>query len=411
MKILHLNHSDSIGGAAKFAYRLHKSLLSANHDSYMCCSSVNVIDSRIFRVNPEKSSQNNFLRAKWAQTIDSQIRRLEKTNIKSFKSPGWVGAVGSKWINNSDFDVVNLHWINGGLISIKEIGRITKPIVWSMLDMWPFLGAEHYAQESDLYRMKKGYMKSNRPLLDSGVDICRKSDQLKKRYWNENISFVAPSNWLAKIATQSHLLSDVSVSVIPAALDISLFSPRPDLFSDSYSPDTFSIGYGGALSGRKGWELFRKFLNTYNEKLFGSTVIVFGSPITDRFQSEFYNVKQAGRIKDEKELVSLYREMDVLLFPSTLETYGLIAQEAQSCGVPVVCIRNTGTEDVVDDGRSGFVIRGEIEEVIQALLLIKENPEKQKFLAHGARNRAIALWSQDIVAKQYANLYQSRIQE
>jgi glycosyltransferase involved in cell wall biosynthesis len=203
----------------------------------------------------------------------------------------------------------------------------------------------------------------------------------------------------------------VDIKVIPAALDTSFYSPRPDSFSESYSPGTFTIGYGGALSGRKGWELFHKFLNTYNEKLVGSSVIVFGAPITDKFYSRFYDVKQAGRIKNEKELVNLYREMNVLLFPSTLETFGLIAQEAQSCGVPVICIRNTGTEDIVEDGKSGYAIEGDLEKMIETILILKQNPEKLKSLAQGARNRAVALWSKEIVAKQYANLYQSRIRE
>jgi len=407
MKVLHLNHSDSIGGAAKFSQRLHKSILVMGEDSYMCCSSVRLPNERVFRINPAMSKNSSLLKAKAAQTLDSKVQMLERTNIKSFKSAGWIGAVSSGWINRSDFDVINLHWVNGGLISIKEIGRIKKPIVWSMLDMWPFLGAEHYTQEIEARGMVEGFNKSNRPKNDLGIDICRISAHLKERYLTENITYVAPSSWLADRAEQSQRLAGADIRVIPAAIDVDLYSPMINPPSADKTGSPFVIGYGGALSGRKGWELFYKFLNTYNKDLVGSTIIVFGSPISEAFSSPYYEIKQQGRVTDEETLVSLYRQMDVLLFPSTLETFGLIAQEAQSCAVPVICIRNTGTAEVIQHENTGYSISGGVEELISILTRLKLDLNLRKNLGVNARKRALALWRQDIVAAQYLNLYQT----
>jgi glycosyltransferase involved in cell wall biosynthesis len=407
MKVLHLNHSDSIGGAAKFSQRLHNSILSIGEDSYMCCSSVKLQNERIFRVNPVMPKNLSLLKAKAAQTLDSKVQLLERTNIKSFKSAGWFGAVSADWINRSDFDVINLHWINGGLISIKEIGRIRKPIVWSMLDMWPFLGAEHYTQEIEARGMIEGFNGDNRPENDLGIDVCRISAHLKERYLTEKITYVAPSRWLADRAEQSQRLARAEIRVIPAALDIDLYSPMINHSSVDKTGSSFVIGYGGALSGRKGWELFNKFLNTYDKDLVGSTVIVFGSPISEAFSSPYYEIKQAGRVMDEGMLVSLYREMDVLLFPSTLETFGLIAQEAQSCGVPVICLRNTGTAEVIQHDETGYAINGGAEELISILARLKLDLNLRQLLRINARKRALALWRQDIVAAQYLNLYQT----
>lgn len=408
MKVLHLNHSDSIGGAAKFSQRLHNSMLSIGEESYMCCSSVRLQDGRIFRVNPTMSDSLSLLKAKVAQTLDSKVQLLEKTSKKTFKSAGWFGAVTADWINSSDFEVINLHWINGGLISIKEIGRIRKPIVWSMLDMWPFLGAEHYTQGIEARGLIEGFNKSNRPKNDRGLDICRISAHLKNRYLKQNITYVAPSKWLADRAQQSQFLARATVSVIPAALDTNLFSPSIEDLSADKKRNQFVIGYGGALSGRKGWELFNKFLNTYNQDLSGSTIIVFGSPISEAFTSPYYELMQQGRVQDENILVSLYRQMDVLLFPSTLETFGLIAQEAQSCGVPVICISNTGSAEVIQHEKTGYSIEGGIDELILTLSKLKLDPNRRKQLGNNARKRALSLWRPDIVAKQYLNLYQSQ---
>ena len=407
MKVLHLNHSDSIGGAAKFSQRLHNSILSIGEDSFMCCSSVKLQNERIFRVNPVTSENLNLLKAKAAQTLDSKVQLLERTKIKSFKSAGWFGAVSADWINRSDFDVINLHWINGGLISIKEIGKIRKPIVWSMLDMWPFLGAEHYTQEIEARGMIEGFNRDNRPKNDLGIDVCRISAHLKERYLNENITYVAPSRWLAERAEQSQRLARAEIRVIPAALDIDLYSPMINHSSVYKTERSFVIGYGGALSGRKGWELFKNFLNTYNKDLVGSTIIVFGSPISEAFSSPYYEIKQAGRVVDEELLVNLYRQMDVLLFPSTLETFGLIAQEAQSCGVPVICIKNTGTAEVIQHDKTGYAINGSAEELISILARLKLELNLRQLLRVNARKRAVALWRQDIIAAQYLNLYQN----
>ena len=407
MKILHLNHSDSIGGAAKFSYRLHKSLLSIEEDSYMCCSSVRLREERIFRIHPDTSEYRGLFLAKFAQMLDLKVRNLEKTNIKTFKSASWFGAVDANWINKSDFDVVNLHWINGGLISIKEIGKIRKPIVWSMLDMWPFLGAEHYVSDHETRGITEDYRKSNRTRSDHGLDMCRISAQLKVQHLSNNISYVAPSGWLASRAEGSQRLAGTKVRVIPAALDTDLYSPAFSSSKAQQSLTPFVIGYGGGLAERKGWALFNNFLNTYNEELLGSTIVMFGSQISDTFSSPYYEIRQEGSVRDEKILVNLYRQMDVLLFPSSVEAFGLVAQEAQSCGVPVIYTKNTGTDDVVESMKSGFSINGSLEELLVTLTALKKDHNLRKRLSSSARERALTLWRQDVVAAQYLNLYQS----
>ena len=69
----------------------------------------------------------------------------------SFLPSQWV-----KRINDSDTDIVHLHWVQHEMLSIADIGRIKKPIVWTLHDMWAFCGAEHLAQDD---RWRVGYLK------------------------------------------------------------------------------------------------------------------------------------------------------------------------------------------------------------------------------------------------------------
>ena len=54
---------------------------------------------------------------------------------------------------------------------MREIGKIKKPIVWTLSDMWPYCGSEHYVQEDLTIRYSDGYQKNNRPLNHHGIDL------------------------------------------------------------------------------------------------------------------------------------------------------------------------------------------------------------------------------------------------
>ena len=64
-----------------------------------------------------------------------------------------------------------MHWIQGEMISIEEIGRIKKPIVWTMHDSWPFCGAEHHPNGLHDLRYVEGYKRQNRNSFNEGIDL------------------------------------------------------------------------------------------------------------------------------------------------------------------------------------------------------------------------------------------------
>ena len=109
-------------------------------------------------------------------------------------------------------------------MSIEDIGRIPKPVIWTLHDMWAFCGAEHYADCSDDARWRVGYQKSNRPVIDTGIDINRYIWMRKKKSWDKPMHIVSPSQWLAACARESIILKDMPVTVIPNVLDTLYFN-------------------------------------------------------------------------------------------------------------------------------------------------------------------------------------------
>ena len=61
-----------------------------------------------------------------------------------------------KYINDSEADLVHLHWINAGGLSIEDISNIAKPIVWTMHDNWVFTGGCHVMWDCERYKLSCG---------------------------------------------------------------------------------------------------------------------------------------------------------------------------------------------------------------------------------------------------------------
>lgn len=125
-------------------------------------------------------------------------------------------------------DVIHLHWINQGMLSLTDIRRIIesgKPIVWTMHDMWPFTGICHYAGDCDKYTHECHHC----PLLFKGgkKDLSYRIFEKKRKLFDgANITFVACSRWLEAMAKQSELLKGQTITNIPNAINTNLFRPR-----------------------------------------------------------------------------------------------------------------------------------------------------------------------------------------
>ena len=137
MNIITVNKFDIKGGAARAAYRIHHALRSSGIETQML---VNVADSGDWTVQGPTN--------KWGKAIGrirpqlaTPLRQLLRTGNPIIHSPAVLPSRWPERINASDADVVHLHWVQGEMLSIADIGRIHKPIVWTLHDMWAFCGA------------------------------------------------------------------------------------------------------------------------------------------------------------------------------------------------------------------------------------------------------------------------------
>ena len=134
-----------------------------------------------------------------------------------FSSPFWLKA-----INESDADIIHLHWFQNEMISVSDISKIKKPLVWTLHDMWGFCGAEHISYDR---RWKEGYLKKNRPVGEGHFDLNRWTWIRKKKYWKDPINIITPSDWMKQNVKISYLMKKWPVYSIPNAIDMKIWKP------------------------------------------------------------------------------------------------------------------------------------------------------------------------------------------
>ena len=224
MKVLHLSYADIIGGANKAAYNIHKCLLTLGIDSQMLVMSKTRDDDSV--IGMKELSRLMYYKNQLKCILVRMIIKLQKTDNQTLHSINIFPSGIHKLINSMDVDIVNLHWINAEMISIREIGKIKKPIVWTLADMWPYCGSEHYAQEDLPIRYIDGYQKNNRPLNHHGIDIDKFTWRRKKKFWKgKKINIIATSRWNARCVQNSVLFNKSRIDIVPQCIDLNIFKP------------------------------------------------------------------------------------------------------------------------------------------------------------------------------------------
>lgn len=345
--------------------------------------------------------------------LDRQFWSLQKSPHTTWRSVARFGCLSAREINDAPCDVVNLHWVTDGFLSVEEIGKITKPMVWTMHDMWPFTGTEHYADDSEQARWRVGYTKANRPADESRIDIDRYTFDRKRKNWGAGIPLIPVSSWLGDLALSSALASSWPIRVIPNVMDTDTFAPqdraeaRAQLGLPADAPLVVFIASAGIDDHRKGWDLLASAMGTVTRQFPDAGVIMIG-PVTDEQRArEFgFTVHWLGEVLDNSIIRTAIAAADVSAVPSRADNLPLTALEAQSCGRAVVAFSLGGLPDIVAHEESGYLAPPfDTQAFAHGLTLGIEDSRGQATWAQEARTRALRLWSSSAVVPAYLELY------
>ena len=411
MKVLQLNYSDIDGGAARAAYRIHHALRSTGIDSQMLVNIASSGDWTVQGPSTKSAKAISLMRPHLA----SPLRMLLRTSNPIIHSPSVVPSCLHERINASQADLVHLHWVQGEMLSVSSISRITKPIVWTLHDMWAFSGSEHYTTD---HRWREGYRRDNRPAHESGFDLNRWTWLRKRKHWREPMQIVCPSNWLAQCVSTSSLMSDWPVSVVPNPIDTDRWQPinqclaRQLLGLPQDCPLLLFGAMGGSNDPRKGVDLLFSALAQLRSEisLQNLQLVVFGQ-LAPQFPHHLgFPIHYTGHLHDDLSLRSLYSAADVMVIPSRQDNFPNTGLEASACGTPVVAFNIGGMPDIVEDRVTGALADPfEPSSLAAAICWVLEDDQRLQALGAATRQKARQLWNSARVAGLYAEVYEQAI--
>ena len=406
--VLHLSTYDGGGGAGRAAYALHRAMVDSGLDSSMRVARTSNADETV--------RAGSDLRFRVANALEHRLWSLQTSPIVTWRSPAVFGSCGAREINGGTADVVNIHWATDGLLSIREIGRIAKPIVWSVYDMWPFSGSEHYGTDIPQARWRTGYTRRNRPKDEHGLDLDRLTWERKSKWWARARHVVAASSWMRRAIEQSALMHDWPTHLIPHVIDCDAFSPmdmreaRLSLGLPQAVPLVLFLASAGINDHRKGWDLLDEALMKVRVSVPDVEVVIVG-PTADGYSPvSGVPIHWRGTVQGNEALRLHYSAANVTAVPSREDNMPLTAMEAQSCGRPVVAFNLGGLPDIVDHEQSGYLAEPlDPQSLAEGLNHVLADEHRAGRWADHARTRALATWSRPVVTSAYQQVFQAAI--
>ena len=386
MRVIHLNACDMSGGAAIAAARLHRAMLTEGVDSRLWVYEKLSSDKSVESVYPKRLRRYGTGRG----YIVNKVLNLFYDQAQAYRSLNVLPSGIHIKINRSNADVVNLHWINGEMISILEIAKITKPIVWTLHDMWPFLGTKHYTDNGiDDY--------TDALLTKSWLDIDALLYRHKRRYWqNIAVNFVSPSKWLASELENSHLFRGSQVDVIPNTIDFDEYKyvdkqSAKAALGISLNKLVIMFAAVSALDDRR--KGFDHLLQSLKTLLFMGVaakhllLLVVGGEQTATLAELDLETLCAGRVADQNQMNKYYGAADVFVLPSRLDNFPNTMVEAMASGTACVGYTVGGIPDLIEHKINGYLAQaGDTSDFAAGIKWVLSGSQEQRIqLSNNAR--------------------------
>ena len=411
MRILHINYSDSKGGAATSVRRLQKSFLKNNYDSWLFVAHKFFLDKNVLTFDNTFDRINNHIKKIFSKIF---CKFFKIFNYDLDYSISYFSSSTKKYINKIKPNIINLHWICNETLSIEELPKINRPLVWTMLDMWPFLGAQHI----DLDQLTQKYWNDRNYKDNFFFDINTWVFKRKLNSFNFDFELIAISNWLANKAKESVLFKNKKISVIPCLLDFDQWLPlekkeaRKKLKLNIYLNKKFILfsSAAGSSDKKKGFSYLVKILkNCKNLKDFH--LIIIGK--LNKKDLEGLNISYSQfdnfLFGDPKVLNTIYSCADLVIVPSIIESFGQVALEAAACNVPTLAFSNTGLEEIIKHKTNGYLANYLNFEDLTYGFHWSLNDENNKLLSSNCRIMAIKKFSDKLIISEYDNIYKKLI--
>lgn len=373
-----------VGGIARVVYELSKKLSYEGHD-------VSVITYR------EGNSP-------YYEVEDSGVKvyRVDNTNINSLDFTSWVLQLNfsmiecaNKLIQKEKFDVIHAHdWLTAFTgKTLKQSFNI--PLIAT-------IHATEYGRNGGIHTKEQKYINDIEWMLTY-----------------EAQKIIVNSNFMKSESSRIFNADLDKIDVIPNGIDLDKFDNfTKDLdFRRRYAKDNEKIILTmGRMVNEKGIQhlicAMPKILNEYND---AKLVVAGKGPMLEELKDIAYRIGIAHKVYftgylSGDDVQKMYKNVDVAVFPSTYEPFGIVALESMLAGIPTVVSDVGGLDEIVKHGLTGLKsYAGNSNSIADSVLAILKDNNLAKKLSKNGQNEVLNNYSWEQIAEDTVKTYKEGI--
>jgi glycosyltransferase involved in cell wall biosynthesis len=188
-------------------------------------------------------------------------------------------------------------------------------------------------------------------------------------------------------------LYNQNVQVTPSGVDTSRFFPTEE--KEKAKP--MILFCGRVNNSAKGFHVLRVALKTLKRKGHDFELVVTSKR---KFKEDY--ISSAGWL-DQDQLIRLYQKSDICVVPSIWqEPFGIVAVEAMACGKPVIASKVGGLQNIVEDGKTGFLVPpGDPKALSEKIEILLTNPKLRQEMGEKGREKAEREYDWDKIFEKY----------
>ena len=407
MRVLIVNTSERTGGAAVAASRLMKALNNNGVKAKMLVRDKESDSLTVVGLPKSPMLHWHFL---WERLVIFCRLHFSRKHLFEIDIAN-TGSDITKLREFQEADVIHLHWINQGMLSLNGICKILrsgKPVVWTMHDIWPATGICHLTLGCHYFVNRCAnckYLPGGGGSNDLASRIWQKKQQMQV---DENIYYVACSRWLESEAKASALLKDQKITSIPNPIDTHIYKK----------------GSKEEARQRLGLPLDKKLILFASQRVTNENkgmsylveackslggqyeVMILGGHAEEVVEQLPMKAYPLGYVNEEQRIVDVYNAADVFVLPSLSENLPNTIMEAMACGVPCVAFKVGGIPEEIDHLKNGYVAAyRDAEDLAKGIAWVLKEADYES-LSQQAVHKVMQCYSQQSVSVKYLEVYQ-----
>ncbi len=241
--------------------------------------------------------------------------------------------------------------------------------------------------------------------------------KITREYSNKCDAVIAPSSAIKKLLLDRGITTPISV--IPSGINVEKFgrnTGKREEIRTKYKikPGDIALITASRIAKEKNVKFLIESFFAVKKKCENVKFFIVGDGAVRKELEKMAKSLGMGQdviftgLVSREEIINLYQASDIFVFASLTETQGLVAVEAMAAGLPVVAIRASGIEDMVESGKNGILTKNSTDEFSESVLRLVQNGELRKKMSERAKISS-KKFSIEIWTKRMVELYSSLV--